>query len=65
MIPNTDIVINVNPKPLEKVMNITHSSNNDIVGKRCFMLDDHSLDIEVDGKIYYVLHNSDICGFYE
>jgi hypothetical protein len=65
MIPNTDIVINVNPKPLEKFMNITHSSNNDIVGKRCFMLDDYSLDIEVEGKIYYVLHNSDICGFYE
>ena len=65
MIPNTDIVIEVNPRPIENVMKITHSINKDNVGKTCFMADDLSLDIEVNGKTYYVLHNSDICGFYE
>lgn len=64
VLPNTEIITDIFPKPIPKNLFIRHSSVHDKMNTRVLMLDDSNMEIEVEGSIYYLLENRDIVGTY-
>jgi len=63
--PVTQIIIDMFPKPIPKQLTVKHSNVHDKLETRVLMLDDSNMELEVEGRTYYLIEDRDIIGTFK